>query len=109
MFSFAEELKWYEPGLETVEESLSGNEQKDLIELIQMLMKTRAGAVMDEPAKGAEEGTQLAIEDALEGAEKEAKPETEAGQPAQEAPAAETEETKAENAGEVSPRRRSRK
>ena len=79
MFSFAEELKWYEPGLETVEESLSGNEQKDLIELVQMLMKTRAGALSDELAvKSEEEGTQLAIEDALEGAERETKPETEA-------------------------------
>ena len=78
MFSFAEELKWYEPGLETVEESLSGNEQKDLVELVQLLLKTRAGALSDESiGKGEEEGTQLAIEDALEGAEKEVKPETE--------------------------------
>ena len=100
MFSFAEELKWYEPGLETVEESLSGNEQKDLIELIQMLMKTRAGAVMDEPAKGAEEGTQLAIEDALEGAEKEAKPETEAEEVEAEPEAEEEEPAEAEEEAE---------
>ena len=74
MFSFAEELKWYEPGLETVEDSLSGDEQKDLVELIQLLLKTRSSALAEEnlPGKNEDEGTQLAIEDALAGPEKEA-------------------------------------
>ena len=92
MFSFAEELKWYEPGLETVEASLSGDEQKDLIELIQMLMKTRAGALADEPlAKGENEGTQLSIEDALQAPEKRPEPEADdaAEEPEEEAPAEE--------------------
>ncbi len=81
MFSFAEELKWYEPGLETVEDSLSGDEQKDLVELIQLLLKTRSGALAEDilSGKNEDEGTQLAIEDALAGPEKEAEqvPETE--------------------------------
>lgn len=66
MFSFADELKWYEPGLETLEDSMSGDEQKDLIELMQTLLKVRpdnAGAERKEEQEP--EGTQLSIEDAL--------------------------------------------
>ncbi|MBR2263982.1 MAG: hypothetical protein IJ917_06525 [Firmicutes bacterium] len=95
MFSFNEELKWYEPGLETVEESLSGDEQKDLVELIQVMLKARAGGLAEEvgAGKSGEEGTQLAIEDALEGPGKEAKAEAEEAE--------ETEETETEDAAET--------
>lgn len=95
MFSFNEELKWYEPGLETVEESLTGDEQKDLVELIQVMLKARAGGLAEEvgAGKSGEEGTQLAIEDALEGPGKEAKAEAEEAE--------ETEETETEDAAET--------
>ena len=95
MFSFNEELKWYEPGLETVEESLSGDEQKDLVELIQVMLKARAGGLAEEvgAGKSGEEGTQLAIEDALHGPGKEAKAEAEEAE--------ETEETETEDAAET--------
>ncbi len=94
MFSFNEELKWYEPGLETVEASLSGDAQKDLVELIQLMLKARAGGLAEEIAssKSGEEGTQLAIEDALESPGKEAKAEVEAE---------EADETETEEAAEV--------
>ncbi len=98
MFSFNEELKWYEPGLETVEESLSGDEQKDLVELIQVMLKARAGGLAEEvgAGKSGEEGTQLAIEDALEGPGKEAKAEAEEAEETEE-----TEETETEDAAET--------
>ena len=41
MFSFEDELKWYEPGLETLESALSGDQQKDLVEIVQQILKSR--------------------------------------------------------------------
>lgn len=41
MFDFGEELKYYEPGLETVEASMSGDIEKDLVELMQVLLQAK--------------------------------------------------------------------
>ncbi len=65
MFSFSEELKWYEPGLETIEESLSGDRQKDLVELMQMLLKAKVDPLSEKKDEAEDEGIQLSIEDAL--------------------------------------------
>lgn len=65
MFSFSEELKWYEPGLETIEESLSGNREKDLVELMQLLLKAKVDPLSEKREEAEDEGTQLSIEDAL--------------------------------------------
>ncbi len=65
MFSFSEELKWYEPGLETIEESLSGDRQKDLVELMQMLLKAKVDPLSEKKDEVEDEGIQLSIEDAL--------------------------------------------
>ena len=57
MFDFDEELKYYEPGLETVEETLSGDIDKDMVELMQALMNARPDplAPKEEPEVEAEE------------------------------------------------------
>lgn len=49
MFDFNEELKYYEPGLELIEDSLSGQEEKDLVELMGLILQARTGEkpVMD--------------------------------------------------------------
>ena len=65
MFSFNEELKWYEPGLETVEESLSGDEQKDLVELIQVMLKARAGGLAEDRRAAHAQGRPLACHHSL--------------------------------------------
>ncbi len=44
MFTLAEELKYYEPGLEVVEDSLSGEPEKDLLEMMRILLKEKASA-----------------------------------------------------------------
>ena len=41
MFDFKEELKNFEPGLESVEATLSGDIDKDLVELMQVFLKAR--------------------------------------------------------------------
>ena len=41
MFDFKEELKYYEPGLETVEETLTGDLNKDLVELMLVFLQAR--------------------------------------------------------------------
>ena len=41
MFDFHEELKYYDPGLETVEETLSGDLDKDMMDLMQTLISAR--------------------------------------------------------------------
>ena len=41
MFDFKEELKYYEPGLETVETSMSGDADKDLVELMKVLLQAK--------------------------------------------------------------------
>lgn len=51
MFSFSEELKWYEPGLEIIEDSLSGNTQKDLVELIQTILKVQQNLITERQAE----------------------------------------------------------
>ena len=58
MFSFSEELKWYEPGLEVIEDSLSGNTQKDLVELIQTILKVQQNALKEAAAETEEKETQ---------------------------------------------------
>ena len=58
MFSFSEELKWYEPGLEIIEDSLSGNTQKDLVELIQTILKVQQNALKEAAAEAEEKEVQ---------------------------------------------------
>ena len=65
MFTLSEELKWYEPGLEVVEESLSGDQQKDLLEMMRLLMKEKISAA----GKLEETGDTVEIEETAETAE----------------------------------------
>lgn len=54
MFDFHEELKYYEPGLETLEDTLSGDIDKDLVELMQILLQARPDPLAESAVKEAE-------------------------------------------------------
>ena len=61
MFSFSEELKWYEPGLEVIEDSLSGNTQKDLVELIQTILNVQRNALKEAEEKETQNPDQIML------------------------------------------------
>lgn len=70
MFDFKEELKYYEPGLETVEATLSGDMDKDLVELMQELLKSRPDPLAAKAEESAEKEAESAAQDAAAQQEK---------------------------------------
>lgn len=70
MFTLAEELKFYEPGLEIVEESLTGDEEQDMVTIMQALLKAKPDPLAEREPQ--EEETAAAETDQTEEKETEA-------------------------------------